>query len=289
VSHRTAPALALPLSSLALLALFRLAMFGTLLPLSAAAKPPDLASGVSYALRALGYGTALVGVPAAVHAARGSRRMRVLLGAIVLHLVAIVLAGGDWMPGVRLLVPVLPLLAWMVGVGVSDLVRRTRSRPILVLAVGITLGAPLVLFSIDASQALDAARTREREGRALATHLSEHARRVALIDVGFLSYVGSFEPIDLGGVTDPRIGRLPGGHCDKPVTGAMLVERGAEAILLHSATEPRADAEGRLVSLAGHPLERRLAADETVRRAFHVTEVRRYADGYWYVVLLRRD
>lgn len=288
VGRRGAIAVALPIVALVALVAFRLAMFGTLGPLSAAAKPPDLAHGVGYALRTLGYGTALVGVPAAVHAARGSRRMRALLVATLIHLIAIVLAGGDWMPGVRLFVPALPLLAWMVGVGVADVARRTRSRAVLGAAAGVVLGAPALLLTIDAPQAIEAGVTREREGRALAHYLDEHATRVALVDVGFLAYVGHFSPIDLAGVTDPAIGRLPGGHCDKPVTGAMLVERGADAIVLHSAIEPRADPEGRLLSLAGHPVERRLAMDETVRRAFRVAEVRRYAEGYWYVVLLPR-
>jgi len=288
IGRPAAPALALPGAALAALAGARWLAFGTLTPLSAAAKPPDLAHGIEYAIRVLGYGTALVALPAAVAAARGSRRMRVLLGAVGVHLAAIVLAGGDWMPGVRLFVPVLPLLAWMVGVGVSDLVRRTRSRAALVAACCVVLGAPGLLFVLDARQAIDAGRTREREGRALARELTAAAHRVALIDVGFLAYVGGFEPVDLAGVTDPRIGRLPGGHCDKPVTGAMLIERGVDGLLLHASSEPRADAEGRLVALAGHPVERRLAMDETVRRAFRVTEIRRYAEGYWYVLLRPR-
>jgi hypothetical protein len=199
-----------------------------------------------------------------------------------------VLAGGDWMPGVRLFVPAMPLVAWMVGVGVADVVRRTRSRAVLGVAAAVVLGAPASLLAIDAPRAIDAGLTREREGRALARYLDEHATRVALIDVGFLGYVGRFTPIDLAGVTDPSIGRLPGGHCDKPVSGAMLIERGADAIVLHATAEPRTDEGGRLTSLAGHPVERRLAMDEAVRRAFRVAEVRRYAEGYWYVVLLPR-
>ncbi len=288
IGRPAAPALALPVAALVALAAGRWLAFGALTPLSAAAKPPDLAHGIEYALRVLGYGTALVALPAALHAARGSRRMRVLLGAVGVHLAAIVLAGGDWMPGVRLFVPVLPLVAWMVGVGVSDIVRRTRSKTVLVAACCVVLGAPGALFAIDAQQAIEAGRTREREGRALAHELTRAARRVALIDVGFLAYVGGFEPVDLAGVTDPGIGRLPGGHCDKPITGAMLVERGVDGLLLHASREPRADEEGRLTALAGHPVERRLAMDETVRRVFRVAEIRPYAEGYWYVLLRPR-
>lgn len=278
----------LPVLAWLAIAGFRLAMFGTVGPLSLAAKPPDLVHGAVYALRILTYGTAFVAIPPALYAARGSRRMRVLGVSILVHLLAITLSGGDWMPGVRLFVPALPLLAWMVGVGISDLSRLRPSRLTLGSAIVAVLAVPLSLFVFETARAREAGATREREGRALALYLDAHAHRVALIDVGFLSYVGHFAPVDLAGITDPSIGRLFGDHLDKPVTGAMLIDRGVDAIVLHSASEPRFDAAGHLTELAGHPIERRLAMDENVRSAFAVAEVRPYADDYWYVVLLRR-
>ena len=279
----------LPALAWATIIVFRLSMFGTVGPLSLAAKPPDLVHGAVYALRVLTYGTAFVAIPPALYAARGSRRMRVLGVSILVHLLAITLSGGDWMPGVRLFVPALPLLAWMVGVGISDLARLRPSPLTLGSAIFVVLAVPLALFVFETERAREAGATREREGRALARYLDERAHRVALIDVGFLSYVGHFSPVDLAGITDPSIGRLVGDHLDKPVTGAMLIDRGVDAIVLHSATEPRFDGGGHLTELAGHPIERRLAMDENVRSAFTVAEVMPYADDYWYVVLLRRD
>lgn len=282
------PAVVVPVLALLGLAAIRWAAFGSALPLSASAKPSDLGHGASYAVRVVFYGTALSAIPLAIHAARGSRRMRVLGVALLVHLVAITIAGGDWMPGVRLFVPAQPLLAWMVGVGVADLTRLRPGRGTLTAAIGLLLVPPLALTAIETWRADDAGEAREGEGRALASHLDAHAHRVALVDIGFLSYVTSIEPVDLAGITDPSIGRLPGGHVDKPVTGAMLVERGVDAIVLHSSTEPTTDEDGHLTSLGGHPLERRLAMDENVRSAFAVTRVLPYAEGYFYVVLERR-
>ncbi len=288
--HKDAwPAIALPLVTLGAIASFRYAMFGTIDPLSLAAKPADLAHGAQYAFRVLTYGTALTALPFAVLAARGSRRMRVLGVSLIVHLIALVLAGGDWMPGVRLFVPAMPLLAWMVGVGAAELVRR-RERPVtLWLAIGGLLSVPVLLFPLETYRAREAGEARERGGRALIASLERAgAQRVAIIDIGFVSYGTGLTPIDLGGITDPAIGRLPGGHLDKPITGAMLLDRRPDAIVLHAATEPRIDDEGHLTALSGFPVERRLAMDENVRSAFAAREVIRYADDYYYVILTPR-
>lgn len=283
------PAIALPALAMIGVAAFRQALFGAIDPLSLAAKPADLAHGATYVFRVLTYGTALTSLPLAVLATRGSRRMRVLGVALIVHLVAVGLAGGDWMPGVRLFVPALPLLSWMVGVGAADLVRRRASPRALPVAIAGLLIAPALLFVFETSRARQAGEARERQGRALIAALErEGVRRVALIDIGFLSYASDLTPIDLGGITDPSIGRLPGAHLDKPVTGAMLIDRDADAIVLHSSTEPRTDEDGHLTALSGFPIERRLAMDENIRSAYRAGEVIPYAEGYYYVILTRR-
>jgi hypothetical protein len=283
------PAMVLPVLALLGVAAFRFVTFGSIDPLSLAAKPADLAHGAQYAFRVLTYGTALTSLPFAVLAARGSRRMRVLGVALIVHLLAIVLAGGDWMPGVRLFVPALPLLAWMVGVGAADLVRRRASPTALPVAIAGLLTVPALLFAYETYRARQAGEAREHGGRALIAALERiDAHRVALIDIGFVAYASDLTPIDLGGITDPSIGRLPGGHLDKPITGAMLIDRDPDALVLHSSSAPRIDEDGHLTALGGFPLERRLAMDENIRSAFRAGEVIPYAEGYYYVILTRR-
>lgn len=275
--------------ALAAVALGRGLAFGSPLPMALAAKPPVIANGATYVVSALAFcagGFALV--PAALGAQR-SGRVRWVGGALLTHVGSVLVAGGDWMPGYRLLCPVLPLYAWMVGVGVAELARDRRAGPRIAVAVA-TLACVLPALDLVAQVGplRAAGASREIEGRALAAYLDAHASRVALVDVGFLSWVGHFEPIDLGGITDPAIARISAAHVDAPVTLAMLRARGADAIVLSSRSEPSVDAHGDLTALGGHPTERRLAADPDVRAAFSVAHVVRYSASTWYVVLLPR-
>lgn len=59
--------------------------------------------------------------------------------------------------------------------------------------------------------------TREWVGRQLAVSLAARPRRVAMVDVGFISYVGAFEVVDLGGITDLDVARASGRHLDKQI------------------------------------------------------------------------
>jgi len=137
-------------------------------------------------------------------------------------------------------------------------------------------------------EARDSGLLRERIARPLAERLGREYQRVALIDAGFLPHAGGFEPFDLGGITEPVIARLEGGHLRKRVRGHHLREREVDAIIFHSVREPRADEQGRLTHLWGHAVEQRLARDAWVRTHFRVTEILRYRPGYYYVVLARQ-
>ncbi len=282
-------ALVLALVGLASVAAFRLALFGTALPLSVSAKPSDLANGAYY----LGHGTlvalGVVGIAPAFVAVRQSYSLRVPATLVVVHLACVLLAGGDWMPGFRLLTPVLPAYAWLVGVGVSDLARRPRigARGALAIAV-LACAIPALDLFVEIPAAREAGATRESVGRRLADTLRARAHRVALVDIGYLGYASDLPVVDLAGVTDPSIGHLEGRHGEKPVPFSLLAQREVDAIVLHSVTEPRVEG-GVLRSLGGFRVERELAADERLVRTFEVAEVVRYGPAYWYVVLFRRD
>ncbi len=261
---------------------FRLAMFGHPLPLSAAAKPADLVEGLGY----VGRGALIVfGGLGLVAVARGAvdparRRVAWILAA---HGLAVALAGGDWMPGFRLLVPMVPAAAWLASGATRDGGRRAWAW------IAASLVIPLLAGGLAILDAREAARARDTEGRALARLLAARAQRVALVDVGFLVYASGVEAVDLGGVTDPAIGRLPGGHADKRLDPGLLAARAPDAVVLHSTAPPRVDDEGRLRGLAGHPVERRVAETPWVRERMRVVEVVRYAPAYWYVVLAPAD
>ena len=281
-------ALVLALTGLAGVVAFRLAMFGNALPLSVAAKPSDLANGAGYLGRGAVLALGIVGIAPAFVAVRQSFSLRIPAAFVITLLACVLLAGGDWMPGFRLLAPAIPAYAWLVGVGVSDLARRPAigGRGALAIAA-LSCAIPAIDLVIEIPAARAAGETRETLGRALAGELREHAHRVALVDIGYLGYASELPIVDLAGVTDPSIGQLEGRHGEKPVDLGLLVQRDVDAIVLHSITEPRVEDET-LRSLAGFAVERELARDERMVRMFRVAHVVHYAPGYWYVLLLRR-
>jgi hypothetical protein len=130
--------------------------------------------------------------------------------------------------------------------------------------------------------------SREEIGRELAHALRQSAHRVALVDVGYLGYESGVETVDLGGITDPEIGRLPGGHLSKLVSDSLLSRREPDALILHSAQPPLVAADGRLLAISGYPVEQRVAAGAWVRSRFRVALERTYAPHYHYVLLLTR-
>lgn len=265
---------------------FRVAMFGDPIPLSAQAKPTDLGNGLGYALAGLAVIFGLMLVPA-VHAVRTARVDGVAALVLVACTACVILGGGDWMPGARLLVPIAPTGIALFALGASRFV-RTRRRGSGLLALSVLVLAPqLALTTLILGQADDVARSRTGPGRELRARLDREARVVALVDVGFLAYGARFDPFDLAGVTDPSIGSRPGGHCAKEITLDDLLARDVDTLVLHSGIEPRVEA-GRLRALRAHPVEQRLASDPRTAELFEVTDVVRYADRYWYVLLRRR-
>ncbi len=278
--RRSVPAWALAGLGAAGIVAFRLALFDSPLPLSAAAKPPDLVNGLGYAGRAgLGLLGGLGVVPLGL-AVRTSGPRRGIGLVLLVHLAAVVLAGGDWMPGFRLFVPWLPAMAFVMA---APIVQARRSA-----AVGLFVGATLIpagVGTLALVQARAAGHARETSGAELSSWLSRNAERVALVDVGYLAYAGDFDVVDLGGITDPSIGRLRGGHAAKQIDPGLLLERSPDTIVLHSSTRPLVDDRGRLLRFAGHPVERRVAAMPWVRARMRVVRVQPYAPGVWYVVL----
>lgn len=279
---------------------YRAALFGHLLPMALSAKPATLPHGWRYLADGALVTTGGLGIAGLVLAARlGRGTDAALVVAVAVHGVAVVLAGGDWMPGFRLLAPVLPVAALLVGIGLSrgwlavsgaSPWRRRFGRAGLVLVLVAAVGVPAAGWVAAWPAAMEGARARRSGGAAVANHLARDGRRVALVDVGFLAYrSGVPDVVDLGGITDPEIASLPGGHLDKRIPEALLVDRAPDTLILHSEIPPVVDARGRLARFAGHPVERRVAGMAWVRDRFRVTAVVPYSGPRTYVVLRRSE
>lgn len=271
---------------------FRLATFGALLPMSAAAKPPDLAHGLDYAARALVIVWGVFGLVPVWLAARSPdaasvlpRRELVLL--LLAHVVAVVLAGGDWMPGFRLFVPWLPIAAWVAAGPIASALHDHRRLVAAALLAG-SVAIPAFAGTWAVVEARAAGEARETVGREIADWLRVNGERVALVDVGFLAFESGLDVVDLGGITDPSIARLPGGHVDKRIDSGILYERAPDLIVLHSSVQPTVDDAGRLRAFAGHPVERRVSEMGWVRAGWRVARVVRYSPSTWYILLTPR-
>jgi len=266
---------------------FRLALFGHALPMSLAAKAGSLSDGAEYALRSVLLATSGVGAVLVMRGARVGRSDDRALGVVLAaHVLAVLLAGGDWMPGYRLLVPVLPLYAWLLAIGVVRARRGTR-RPawLACAAFGLALALPALDLGTRVPD-LRAAGESQARSAALARWLQRNARSVALVDVGYLGWRSGLPVLDLGGLTDARIAGMPGGHLEKRIDPAYFAERAPDALVLHASRPPVVGEHGELIALEGYPVERWVAALPEVRARYRVVHRHEQAPGYHYVVLM---
>ncbi|MEZ4256892.1 MAG: hypothetical protein R3A78_14470 [Polyangiales bacterium] len=269
-------------SLLALIA-FRVACFGSPLPLAVRAKPGELGHGLEYVASAV---LLLSGVGGAVLMARGAgRRGPAVLAvgvALAVHIGAVALAGGDWMPGFRLFVPVIPAFAWFVASTCCDDGRLDGwSRVALAVAV--------IVFAADGPLEWHRARVAGVELAAAAERvravLDAHGGSTALVDVGRIPYPDT-PVLDLGGITDPTVASLPGGHLDKRIDTALLDARDVRRVVLHSTSKPTLRG-GQALGMRPFPVEARLLRDAAFRERYRPVRVERVSANYWYVVFRR--
>jgi hypothetical protein len=252
----------LSLVPFALCAAVRAVVWGRAAPLALWAKPSDVNHGLAYAAAAC----VVTLVPILALAPRALARSAVALAlvlAAVVHVAAIVVVGGDWMPYARLMVPVGPALVYA-SVLASQNAHRLAVTARAVVALG--LGALLIGRGGTAGRGVGAQRAAlvVAAGPALAG-----VRRVAALDVGWVGAATDADVVDLAGLTDPRIATLRGGHTSKRVDAIFLLSLGPDALLLYAPT-----------GLPGHDLARwyeaeyprvveaRLALDPVIGRHF---------------------
>lgn len=275
---RSVLVLALALGPAIAVGLVRLAAFGRPAPLAALAKPSDLSHGLAYALAAsLACLTPVLAfAPVALWRARGPALGLALAGAV--HAAAVVAAGGDWMPYARLVVPIAPSL--VLAYVLSAPHARAWSnwlRPALALG----LGAWLLATAAPAGRAVAA--DRAALVRAASPALAG-AKKIACLDVGWVSAATEADVVDLAGLTDLEIAALPGGHTSKRVDVAMLLDRHADRVLLYvdrPETEPARWPEFHYPRV----VEARLARDPLLARHFGAPVLVPLGKGAGYVVL----
>jgi len=266
------------------LLLFRYLTFGELLPLSVYAKPAELGHGIDYVfstLRSVGTWLTLLLIGLSLRA--GGREERMHVAILASHVFACVLSGGDWMPGLRLLAPLVPVCALCMAIGVRELyrVRPVGSR----LLWGLTLLAGVLAMLRELPAVRAAGQNRPRQVEQLLAHLGPNPRSIAVLDIGALGYFSDARIIDLGGLVEPVIAHAAGGHMDKKIDQRWFAAQAPQFIILHSAIEPRLSRDGELRGLVGYPVEQRVARMPLVRATYRAIHVQRYGPRYFYVIL----
>lgn len=200
-----------------LVVLGRASVFGSPLPLSFVAKTPDFSSGLRYVIG----GTFFGAVPLLLITSSASREGRRALVVFASHLLALLFAGGDWMPFYRLFTPLFPWLLWVAARDAGGPARIGLGLGCYGLAAGLLIST----WGVDAR-----AVTERRSGWIAAGQVAlRGAERVAAVDVGWLGQATDAPLLDLAGVTDPRVARLPGGHTSKHVTTGFFAREGVDA------------------------------------------------------------
>ncbi len=252
----------LALAPFGLCAIVRTLAWGRPAPLAVLAKPSDLAHGVAYAGAACVVTLTAVLVLAPL-ALRASPRALAIVAAAAAHLGAIVVVGGDWMPYARLMVPVVPSLAYA-GVLVAE-----RAHPIATAfrsLVAVALGLVFIARGATDGRRVGADRAALVEN-ARSALIGFH--RVAALDIGWLGAATEADIVDLAGLTDPEVAALPGGHTSKRVDSMFLLSRRPDAVLLYASTGlPGGDLEAWPDAGYSRVVEARLARDPVVARHF---------------------
>jgi hypothetical protein len=263
-------------------ALTRWFVFSSAVPLSAVAKPSDLLHGLVYVVP----GVVLGGAPALLFARPRKNAERALIIASVAHMIAVTVAGGDWMPLWRLLTPIFPpVIAVAIHIAERASTRATMAR------VGIALALSAVPWKLVGRDAARVVATRD----ALITHAREdldRSRVIATLDSGWVGAATPAQVVDLAGVTDPEIAYLPGGHTSKRIPATLLPRREVDTIVLlrasNKASSSRRDDPARD---DGGPFDRaveeRIANDPWVQESFEISSVLR-SGSLSYVVLRKR-
>src|SRR6185503_9064420 len=265
-AKRVTSALALCLLPALAIAFVRLAWFGSPAPLALSAKPPDLLPGLRYALAAsLASGPLLVlAAPLALRRSAPTVFRTVL--AVLAHVFAMALAGGDWMPLYRLAVPILPA-ALLAGAELA----RCASKPWHRARVALALAASAVVGVFVAWPARSVLEVRleliDKLGQALRGNLV-----TATLDAGLVGAATEKSVLDLAGVTDPSIANLAGGHTSKRVSEGLVENRDVDGAVLLLRPGTRAKIPWQASAFA-RPVEARLASFSTMERFELVAEL----------------
>ena len=206
----------------------RWSVYGELVPNTFYAKPPSSSLGFGYVGYFAIFGLGVVGPVAAVPALRRQVFPKLLAGVAAVLLLGTLWSGGDWMPGFRRLT--LPTLVVFLLMGVGCALARTDGwRRACALGVAGVLAAHAFTAVTLAQRSFSHDAMREL---ALSAEHTAGVEEVALADIGIFGWHFRGSILDLAGLTDAHIARLPGVHGEKAWDEDYFRERSPELVLV---------------------------------------------------------
>jgi hypothetical protein len=207
-----------------------------------------------------------------------------IAAAAVVQGAVIVGVGGDWMPYARLWVPVLPSLAYA-----GALVAARAATAATVIRIVVAIGVASALLVRNGGEGRRVGPDRAALVARARPWLAD-AKRIAALDIGWVSAATDADVLDLAGVTDPEVASLPGGHTSKRIGAMFLLGRDPDALLLYTPKGlPAGDLEDWQQAEYPRVVEARLAHDEVIERHFAPAAwLPLGARGAGYVLLRKR-
>jgi hypothetical protein len=307
-----APGLAFLLLPVAHLA-FRLHYYGLPLPNTFYAKlvgdlPSPIPGGLAYLGSFLASGGILLviaGLPLVRSPARRSWVVLAIAGQVAAQMIYSVGVGGDYFPFHRFLVPAIPGLAVLGGLGLSFAARRVAPTartwlPAVAIALAL-LQTALATVSVERSAfraVLQIRSEREQIADWLASRLPD-GTSLAINAAGLIPYRTGFPTIDMLGLNDAHIARAQGatrgdgaalvGHSKHD--GAYVCSRAPDAVITSGARlHPGRSADEAIIQAAVNtfPGDREFLRDPACRDHYRAESVE-LAPGRFLVLHLRLD
>jgi arabinofuranosyltransferase len=231
--------------------LWRWAYYGEWLPATYYAKTgdllPRLEAGLLYVVEfMIGPGLFLIAGYLLALRQRG-RQLGYLLWLCSGYVGVVVWEGGDWMPGLRFWVPILPFLYLLLAEGLVGIyhqlrkVAEKRHKAVAWLGIAI-LGILYFVLALGQTAAIgwyahERAQGYEKAHRYLATWLRENTppgASVALMDIGMVGYYSHLRIIDLTGLTEEHIAHAPGAFQEKVYDPTYVLDQEPAYVVLVS-------------------------------------------------------
>ncbi|WP_438007287.1 hypothetical protein WME89_00285 [Sorangium sp. So ce321] len=299
---------------IALHMLWRHSYYGTWLPNTLSAKTGSLAeqlAGGQHYLKEYAEHTgpvlllALFGLCVAIVA---RHRDALCVAALALAVAGyVLLVGGDWMPFYRFMSPFEPFCFLLAGLGARSLLepllpavsaRAAAARPggiALAAGAGVLAAGCLVALGAFRAQRIDRAQHRildddkrfwDSAAGGTAAWFQQHGQpgEVAVGDIGYIGYATDYPVLDLLGLVDPVISKLPGGYTRK--TGPGYVQRVFDKSPRYFVFIGGADTCDKLP----FPAQEKLRRDRRFRGVYEVAGMVRHSkNGYWCIFERRGD